>query len=197
LDSVDLTPFYALLVAFILVISSIWLGVVTACREIAGEGQILMREVAFGVRIDAYLLSKCAVLLPIVATQVVLLVLPLMVLHPFGGSRAAYFEGLPLLVAAGFAGALIGLFVSSAVRNAGQATALIPVVMIPQLLLAGALIPHGKMAEPLQLLSDTMVARWALAGSGSAFDLEQRISGHLDTITGISPSFFSFNPGVA
>ena len=142
------------------------------------------------------MISKCAVLLPVVAAQVVLLVIPLMLLHPFGDSPRAYAEALPICIAAGFAGALIGLFVSAFVRTAGQATAAVPLVMIPQLLLAGALIPHATMAPPVQLLSDLMVSRWALAAVGPAFDLNEQASGSLGQITGQEPDFYALAPGI-
>ena len=137
------------------------------------------------------------VLLPIVAAQVLLLVLPLILLQPFDGSAGAYVEALPIVVGAAFAGALIGLLISAAVRTPGQAAAAVPLVMIPQLLLAGAMVPHGSLPAPLQLLSDGMVSRWALSGVGQAFDLGQRVAGDLGIITGLDPGFFGLNPAAA
>jgi ABC-type multidrug transport system ATPase subunit len=194
--SVDLTPFYTLLIAFTVVIGALWLGLISACREIAGEAAILRREVAVGVRLDSYVLSKCAVLLPIAALQVVLLLVPLVVIRPLGIGAGDYVLALPVLIAAGCAGAMIGLLLSAFVRNAGQATAAVPVVMIPQLLFAGALIARSAMSPPMQLVSDLMPARWTLASVGSAFKLDELTSGNLGGITGLEPSFFSVSPVV-
>ena len=57
---------------FLVLVGAIWLGIITACREIVKEKAIVEREVAVGVRFDAYLLAKCAVLFPLVAVQVIL-----------------------------------------------------------------------------------------------------------------------------
>jgi ABC-type multidrug transport system ATPase subunit len=195
-SAVDLTSFYTLLIAFTLVIASIWLGLMSACREIAGEIAILRREVAAGVRIDSYVLSKCAVLLPLAVVQVLLLVAPLVVLTPLGIKASHYVVALPVLVAAAFAGSMIGLLISAFVRNAGQATAAVPAVIIPQLLFAGALISRSSMAPPMQLVSDLMPSRWTLSAVGKAFDLDQLVSGNLGGITGLQTSFFSLSPAI-
>jgi len=194
--TVDLTPFYTLLIAFTVAIGSIWMGLISSCREIAGETAILRRETAVGVRIDAYLLSKCAVLLPIAAAQVALLLAPLIVIRPLGNPASEYLLAFPVLVAASFAGSLLGLLISALVRNAGQATTAVPVVMIPQLLFAGALIARSAMAPPMQLISDLMPSRWTLSSIGQAFHLDERVQGNLGGITGLEPSFFDISPVV-
>jgi len=194
--TVDLTPFYTLLIAFTVVIGAIWLGLITSCREIAGELAILRREAAVGVRLDAYLFSKCAVLLPIAAAQVVLLLLPLIVVGPLDLQPSAYLMALPVLVAASWVGSMLGLLISAFVRTPGQATTAVPVVMIPQLLFAGALIARSAMAPPMQLISDLMPSRWTLASVGTAFDLDERVRGNLGGITGLEPSFFAIQPVV-
>jgi ABC-type multidrug transport system ATPase subunit/ABC-type multidrug transport system permease subunit len=194
--TVDLTPFYTLLIAFTVVIGSIWMGLISACREIAGETAILRRETAVGVRIDAYLLSKCAVLLPIAAAQVGLLLAPLILIQPLGTPPGDYLLAAPVLVAAGFTGSMLGLLISASVRTAGQATTAVPVVMIPQLLFSGALIARAAMAPPMQLISDLMPSRWTLSSVGTAFDLDQLVQGNLGGITGLEASFFDISPVV-
>jgi ABC-type multidrug transport system ATPase subunit len=193
-SNVDLTPFYTLLVAFTVVIAVIWLGLISACREIAGELAILRREVAVGVRLDSYVLSKCMVLLPLTGLQVVLLLAPMVVVRPLGLPAGDYLVALPVLIAAGFAGAMIGLLVSALARTAGQATAAVPAVMIPQLLFAGALISRSAMAPPLQLVTDLMPSRWTLASVGPAFNLDELVSGSLGGITGLRGSSFDVAP---
>jgi len=194
--TVDLTPFYTLIVAFTVAIGALWFGLISACREIAGEIAILRREVAVGVRLDSYVLSKCAVLLPIAAVQVGLMLAPLILIQPVDISAGDYLVALPVLIAASFAGSMIGLLLSAFVRTAGQATAAVPVVMIPQLLFAGALISRSEMSPPMQLITDLMPSRWTLSSVGPAFDLDELVGGNLGGITGLEKSFFDVSPVV-
>ena len=194
---VDLTGFYTLLLAFTAVIGAIWLGVIGSCREIADEGAILDREVAIGVRVDSYVVSKCLVLLPIAALQVVLLILPLLIVRPLDVPPGDYLAALPLLVAAGCVGVMLGLFISALVRTGGQATAAVPLVMIPQLLFAGALISLTAMSTPMRAVSNAMPSRWALSGVGRAFDLDQLVTGNVGGVTGLEATSFDLPPGIA
>jgi ABC-type multidrug transport system ATPase subunit len=194
--SPDLAGFYTLLLAFTTVIGALWLGVIGTCREIADEGAILRREAAIGVRIDTYLLSKCAVLLPIAALQVLLLTAPLIVTRPLGVPVSDYFVALPVLVAAGCVGAMIGLLISALVRTAGQATAAVPLVMIPQLLFSGALISQSAMSAPMRAVSNLMPSRWTLSSVGPAFKLDELVSGDLGGVTGLRPDSFDLAPAV-
>jgi ABC transport system ATP-binding/permease protein len=195
-SGVDLTGFYTLLLAFTLVIGAIWLGVIGACREIAAEGPIARREVAIGMRVDSYVVSKCVVLLPIAALQVILLVLPLVLIRPIDVPVGAYVAALPLLIAAGCVGAMTGLFVSAAVRTPGQATAAVPLVMIPQLLFSGALISLTAMSPPMRAVSNLMPSRWTLSSLGRAFELDQLVAGNVGGVTGLETRSFDLPPAI-
>jgi ABC-type multidrug transport system ATPase subunit len=195
-SGVDLTGFYTLLLAFTLAIGAIWLGVIGACREIASEGPIARREVAIGMRVDSYVVSKCVVLLPIAALQVILLVLPLLLIRPIDVPVGAYIAALPLLIAAGCVGAMTGLFLSAAVRTPGQATAAVPLVMIPQLLFSGALISLTAMSPPMRAVSNLMPSRWTLSSLGHAFELDQLVAGNVGGVTGLETSSFNLPPAI-
>jgi ABC-type multidrug transport system ATPase subunit len=190
LSDAILGPFYGVLLAFMIVIGAVWLGLIAACREIARERDALLREAAVGVRLDAYLLSKCAVIFPLVAFQTLLLIIPVAVLQPPNGSLMDYAGVLAVSIVAAWGAVAIGLLVSVLVQTAGQATTVLPLVVIPQLLLAGALIPPSQMIAPIKALSDITLARWALAGIGGALDLGPNISSDLSTVTGLEGSFF-------
>ena len=66
-------PNEAAQVLFVLVITTIWLGSISASREIIKERSVLEREAAVGVRLSAYLLSKVVVLFGLAIVQTVLL----------------------------------------------------------------------------------------------------------------------------
>jgi hypothetical protein len=130
-----------------------------------------------------------------VAFQTLLLIIPVALLQPPDGSMSAYAGVLVVSIVAAWGAVAIGLLVSVLVQNAGQATTVLPLVVIPQLLLAGALIPPSQMIAPIKALSDITLARWALSGIGNALDLGGGISSDLSTVTGLEGSFF--NQGIA
>ena len=47
-------------------------------------------------------------------------------------------------------------------RSVDQATSLIPLLLIPQLLFGAALVPFARMSAPIKALADLMPSRWAL-----------------------------------
>jgi ABC-type multidrug transport system ATPase subunit/ABC-type multidrug transport system permease subunit len=191
LSDAGLGPFYGVLLAFMIVIGAVWLGLIAACREIARERDALLREAAVGVRLDAYLLSKCSVIFPLVAFQTLLLIIPVALLQPPNGPLSQYGGVLLVSIVAAWGAVAIGLLVSVLVQNAGQATTVLPLVVIPQLLLAGALIPPSQMIAPIKALSDITLSRWALSGIGNSLDLGPGISSDLSTVTGLEGSFFA------
>lgn len=186
-----LGQYYSVMLCFMLLIGSVWLGLIAACREVVRERAILDRETAVGVRIDAYLVAKCAVLFPLATVQVVLLVIPVLILQPLGLGLDANLQVLLVCIVAGWTAVAMGLWLSAAVDTPDQATSSVPLVLIPQLLLAGAIIPLASMFVPLKLLANLTVARWALTGLGSAMNLDTRLSGDIATVTGFEPTFYA------
>ncbi len=197
LDSPSLGDYYAVMLCFLLITGSIWLGIISACREIVRERAIVERETAVGVRLDAYLCAKCAVLFPLVALQVLLLVFCAITLQPLGGGPDGDLLALLVCIGVGWAAVATGLWLSAAVYTPDQATSSVPLALIPQLLLAGAVIPYGTMFEPMQALANLMIARWALAGVGAAIGLDTELSADIGAVTGFDPAFYSIAPIVA
>jgi ABC-type multidrug transport system ATPase subunit len=189
-DSV-LGQYYAVMLCFLLLTGSIWLGLIASCREVVRERPILDRETAVGVRLDAYLVAKCLVLFPLATAQVVMLVVPVLILQPLGLGPAVDLQVLGVCIVAGWSAVAMGLWLSASVDTSDQATSSVPLVLIPQLLLAGAIIPLASMFAPLKLLANLTVSRWALTGLGSAMDLDGRLSGDIGSVTGFEPSFYA------
>ena len=65
-----------------------------------------------------------------------------------------------------------------------------PLILIPQLLFAGAIVAVDKMAEPAQTLSSLMFARWSFAGVGTAIDMNARIAADPGAASAYGTSFF-------
>jgi hypothetical protein len=73
----------------------------------------------------------------------------------------------------------------------------VPLLLIPQLLFAGAIIPTGVMPPAVRALSELTFARWALAGIGHAMDLGSKLSEETSTVAGYQRSFFDLAPSGA
>lgn len=184
---------------FLLVTAALWLGLIDSCREIVKERSIILRELDVGVRLDAYLLAKASVLFTLAALQCVLLVAVATLIQPLHAHPSTYLELTGLLVLTSWSTVGIGLVVSSLARSVDQASSLIPLLLIPQLLFGAALVPYARMAAVIKGLADVMVSRWAFAGAGHAIEMNTRLSEapQVSAVSGYGSNFFSLNETVA
>jgi ABC transport system ATP-binding/permease protein len=151
-----------------------WFGVLSAVRELVKELPIFRRERLAGLRVWPYFLSKMMVLGLLCLAQVVLfwaMFLPWLNLnhevlpsHAPGVLLNPNAEIFITLLLTSLVGMSLGLLVSAFSDNLDQAQSLVPMVLIPQLVLA--CIPPDAGA-PLQWLSYLSVVRWALEAMGS------------------------------
>jgi hypothetical protein len=169
----------ASLLLFVLVTATIWLGTLDSAREVIKERAILARERAVGLDLRAYLASKVALLFGLVAFQTVLLVLVVLALSPMAEPVGSKVLLLVELVATGFVAVTMGLLISSLVRSEDQATAVIPIVMIVQLLFGGAIVTVKNMGSVLGAVSTLVFERTSFAGVGTAARMNERIRGDL------------------
>lgn len=197
LASSSLGSFYAVLLSFLLVTGSIWLGTTSSCREVVKERVIVEREAAAGVRLDAYLTAKVMVLFALALVQVVILVAVTVLLQPLNVEPAGYLTigGLCVLVA--WASVGMGLTLSARARSADQASSAVPLILIPQLLFAGAIIPTSIMPVPIKALSNLTFSHWGLVGAGNELGLDESLSGDTTSAAGYTREFFTQTPAVA
>jgi ABC transport system ATP-binding/permease protein len=129
-------------------LSAIWLGCNAASKEIVGELAIYRRERDINLSTAAFIGAKYIV-------SAVFTVLQLAVVYVLVGALA---EGIPgnreeqfLLLAIGaMAGTAMGLLISALANTRDQATTIVPLALVPQLLLAGVLVPKlPDLAEKL------------------------------------------------
>ena len=176
---------------FLLITVAVWIGSIDAAREIVKERAVLSREADVGVRIDAYVLSKVLVLWALVAVQVGLLATIVLALRPLESTTGDAVLLVAILLVTGFVSVAMGLAVSAAARSQDQATSFVPLVLIPQLFFAGAIIPQEQMTAPIRALSELVFAKWSYAISGAPVDLHERLAGR--TVYG---AFFDASPYV-
>ena len=146
---------------FMLVVAALWLGCSVAVREIVDEVAIYRRERLTFLRRWTYLSSKITVLAAIGLCQCFLLVGVL----TLGGSLSHHFlstTGVMLLLYMG--GAAGGLLISSMVRSAAAAMAAVPLVMFPQILFAGLLVPVGDVPTILPATVPEIIEKTQVEG---------------------------------
>ena len=168
-------------------------------REIVKERAIILRELAVGVRLDAQIIAKAVILFTIAAVQCVLLLAVVIALRPFHTSIDNVAEVLGLLILTSWAMVGVGLLVSTVARSVDQATSVIPLLLIPQLLFGGALVALDRMGTVIKILADLTVSRWAFAGVGHAISMNARLAEEpkATKLSGYGTDFFSLAPGVA
>jgi ABC transport system ATP-binding/permease protein len=124
-------------VMFVLVLSGIWLGCLNSAREVVKELPIYLRERSVNLKILAYLLSKLIPLAGLCAFQCVALLVAVGCLVSIPGSWME--RGVTFFITAMTASAM-GLTISASVASADKAIAMVPVVLIPQVILSGAIV---------------------------------------------------------
>ena len=192
------SPSNAVELVFMLMTASIWLGVASSCREVVKERGLVEREFDVGVRLDTYILAKALVLFTLVFVQIVLLTLVIIALQPLHVSASATTQVLMLAVLTGWASVGIGLAVSCLARGVDQAAGAVPLLLMPQLLLAGALIPLARMPRIVSALANITYARWSYAGIGSAAAVGDRLQATgAAAALGFDNNFFSLRSGAA
>lgn len=104
-----------------------------------------------------------------------------------------------ILILTSWSAVAIGLVISTLARSVDQATSLIPLLLIPQLLFGGALVAFARMGTAIRALADLMVSRWAFAGAGHAIEMNVRLADapQVASLSGYGSSFFSLNEEVA
>lgn len=152
---------------FVLVVATVFFGCFNAARDVVGERALLRRELAVGLSLPAYLLGRFGLLCAIGAVQV--LVLVLLVYGAVGLEGAAWALVGVLLVTVATASAL-GLLVSSLARSEEAALAVVPVLLIPQMLLGGVLIGIDR-GPVVEALAAAMPTRWSVE---AVFEVERR-----------------------
>ncbi|HEX5988694.1 MAG TPA: ATP-binding cassette domain-containing protein [Solirubrobacterales bacterium] len=162
---------------FLMVTVSMWFGAISSVRQIVAERSVLARELAAGVRTEAYLLSKGTVIGTVVAVQTALFVWIVFGLRPLGeapGNAGMHVLIICILIA--WVGAGMGLTLSAFARSEDQAASFLPLILLPQLLFAGAVVTTKDMGTPIQWLSHLVAAQWGFAGVGNAIDMNARIA---------------------
>jgi len=149
---------------FVAVIVAIFVGLSVSAEEIIKDRKIIKRESFLHLSRSSYLFSKTLVLFVISAIQAILFVL---VGNSVTGVLHQTFAYWIVLFSAWTCANLMGLVISDAFKSVVTIYILIPFIVIPQMLLCGALLRFEKinpdMSTPASVpwFGEMITARWA------------------------------------
>jgi ABC-type multidrug transport system ATPase subunit/pSer/pThr/pTyr-binding forkhead associated (FHA) protein len=146
------------LTLFLVAIATLWFGCSLGAQQIVRERAIYRRERMVNLRLDCYILSK---FMPLALLSTVQSVLMLAIVWLGRGHEGNLLAQLVTLMLTGWCGVAMGLIISARAANADKATSIVPLTVLPQIILAGALMPLPDMDVATRGLSYVMVSRWA------------------------------------
>jgi ABC-type multidrug transport system ATPase subunit/pSer/pThr/pTyr-binding forkhead associated (FHA) protein len=143
-------------VTFVLVLAAIWFGCLNSAREIVKELPVYLRERSVNLRIAPYMASKLVPLAVLCSVQCVLLLCVVAPFVPLDGDTG---KRLLALFAAAMGATNMGLAVSAFVGTNDKAIAVVPILLVPQVILADAVV---KLQGPALVTAKvTMISFWA------------------------------------
>ena len=149
---------------FMSIVVALFMGLTISAEEIIKDRRILKREKFLNLSKGSYLFSKVAILFTFSAVQALLFVW-------IGNSileiKGLNFEYWLVLFTVGCFANILGLNISASFNSAVTIYILIPLILIPQMILSGAMFNFDKINKLLgdenkvPLLAEVMVSRWA------------------------------------
>ncbi len=152
---------------FMGIVVALFFGLIVSAEEIFKDAKILKRESFLNLSRSSYLISKILILFTISALQMALFV---GVANTVLGIKGMYFEfWLALFSVSAFAN-ILGLILSASFNSIVTIYILIPLVMIPQMVLGGAMFTFDKLnrdissADKVPFIAEFMPSRWIYEG---------------------------------
>ncbi len=170
----DRPPGDAQKVLFMLAVAAVWLGTSNSAREITKENPIYLRERLVNLRIFPYIMSKMAVLTVLCILQSLLLTGIVMLRTGLPSSGALLPGPLELILGVWLTtmgGLAIGLCISAFASNTDKAVSIVPIILVPQIILAGLIFP---LSGPSQVLSFVTISKWSIDSLGTSTDLDRQ-----------------------
>jgi ABC transport system ATP-binding/permease protein len=148
---------------FLSIIVALFIGLTVSAEEIFKDLKILKRESFLNLSRFSYLFSKIVILFSLSAIQTVLFVL---IGNAIVEVKGLTFEYWLLLFSIACFANVLGLNISSSFNSAVTIYILIPLIIIPQMILGGAMFDFDKLNEnvgggnKVPIIADAMVSRW-------------------------------------
>jgi ABC-type multidrug transport system ATPase subunit len=148
---------------FMSIIVALFLGLTISAEEIYRDRKILKRERFLNLSRTSYLLSKVGILILISAIQTFLFVV---IANPILGIKGMYFHYWLALFTTAFCSNMLGLNISASFNSAITIYIVIPLLIIPMMVLSGAMFPFDKLnreigsVEKVPFIAELMPTRW-------------------------------------
>jgi ABC-type multidrug transport system ATPase subunit len=148
---------------FMSLIVALFLGLTISAEEIFRDRKILRRERFLNLSRTSYLFSKVAILIIISALQSMLF---LLIANPILGIKGMLFQYWMALFATSFCANMLGLNISASFNSAITIYIVIPLLIIPMMVLSGAMFPFDKLnrnigsVEKVPFIAELMPTRW-------------------------------------
>ncbi len=149
---------------FMSIVVALFLGLTVSAEEIFKDRKILKREEFLNLSRSSYLFSKVIILTTISAIQAILFVL---VGNNILGIERMIFEYWLVLFSVFAFSNMLGLNISSSFNSAVTIYILIPLLMIPQMALGGAMFSFDKLNRTIgsigkvPMIAEIMISRWS------------------------------------
>lgn len=149
---------------FMAVIVALFIGLTVSAEEIFRDRKILEREKFLNLSRSSYLISKINFLFTLSAIQTISFIL---VANYILEVRGMLLQQWIILFSTACFGNLLGLNISAGMRTAVSIYILIPLILVPQLILGGAMIKfddlHKSFSKKIYVpvIGDIMTTRWA------------------------------------
>ena len=145
---------------FMAALTTVLVGAISSVREIVKENEIYKRERAVNLKIGPYVFSKLWVGVVLALYQaVMLLIFKVLFVRPDLPSASSFLALYVTLFLCTLCGYFIGLAISAVAPNQNAAMLLIILVLVPQFLFAGALLPLDLIPGG-EAISVFMPTRW-------------------------------------
>ena len=148
---------------FMSIIVALFLGLIVSAEEIFRDRIVLQRERFLNLSRNSYLLSKVMVMALISALQMALF---LVVANSILEIRGLFLNYFIVLFTTAFFANMIGLNISASLNSAITIYIVIPLLMIPMMVLSGAMFPFDKLnrtigsVDKVPFIAEIMPTRW-------------------------------------
>ncbi len=149
---------------FMSLIVALFLGLIVSAEEIFRDRKMLKREAFLNLSRSGYLLAKVLILILISAIQAFLFVI---IGNPILGIRAMTFSYWLALFSTAVCANILGLNVSAAFNSAITIYIVIPMLMIPMMVLSGAMFSYDKLnrrissVDKVPWIAEIMIPKWS------------------------------------
>jgi len=140
---------------FLGLVTALFLGMTNSAEEIIRDRNLLQRERHHGFRIGGYIIGKY---LSLGFFALIQCVIYLLIGNAILGIRDMFLPNLVWMFSTSFVGIAAGLFISSIVSSPKTAINIIPLILIPNIILGGALIKYDEMNRSFDIIQN--IRQW-------------------------------------